>query len=109
MTTIWNELLGQDIRQTYYDVKGIRTRVIESGQGKPLIFLHGTGGHAEAYVRNMAAHAKHFHVYSVDMIGHGFTDRPDVPYGVMDFVNFLRDFLDTIGAKKASISGESLG
>lgn len=109
MASIWVDLMGVEYRQTYYDVAGVRTRVIEAGDGPPLIFLHGTGGHAEAYVRNMAAHAQHFHVYAIDMIGHGYTDRPDCDYTIDDFVDHLIGFLDTIGAKQAYLSGESLG
>ena len=109
MDTIWVELLGQEIRQTYYQAGGVRTRVLEAGSGPPLVFLHGTGGHAECYTRNIAAHAKHFHVYAIDFVGHGYSDAPDLSYGVGDFVNHVHDFLDAIGAKRASISGESLG
>jgi len=107
--TIWVDLLGKEIRQTYYQAKGVRTRVLEAGSGPPLIFLHGTGGHADCYVRNIAAHAESFHVYAIDFVGHGYSDAPDLPYGVQDFVKHLRDFLDAVGARRASISGESLG
>jgi 2-hydroxy-6-oxonona-2,4-dienedioate hydrolase len=107
--SIWTDLMAQPFRQTYYNAGGRKTRVLEAGEGKPLIFLHGTGGHAEAYIRNIGPHARHFHVYCVDMIGHGYSDRPDVPYSIMDFVAHVRDFLDTIQADKAMVSGESLG
>lgn len=109
MTTIWNELQGVEFRQTFYDVRGVKTRAIEAGEGVPLILLHGTGGHAEAYARNIEAHARHFHVYAIDMIGHGYTSAPDISYDMQCYVDFLRDFLDTIGAQSAHISGESLG
>lgn len=107
--TIWTELMGAEIAQRYYDVKGVRTRVLEAGQGTPLIFVHGTGGYAEAYTRNIVAHARHFHVYAIDMVGHGYTDAPDLAYTMDDFVNHLGDFIDTIGADKVMLSGESLG
>ncbi|OUR88841.1 alpha/beta hydrolase, partial [Cycloclasticus sp. 44_32_T64] len=71
MSNIWVDLMGVEYSQKFYDVDGIKTRVIEAGSGPVLIFLHGTGGHAEAYVRNIEEHAKHFHVYAYDMIGHG--------------------------------------
>ena len=109
MSSIWVDLMGVEYKQTFYNAGGIRTRVIEAGGGPPLIFLHGTGGHAEAYVRNIEAHAEHFHVYAIDMIGHGYTDRPDCDYNIDNFVDHLIKFLDTIGAKKAYLSGESLG
>lgn len=74
-----------------------------------MILLHGTGGHAEAYVKNIEAHAEHFHVYAIDMVGHGYTDAPDIGYHMQCYVDFMKDFLDAIGADKAHISGESLG
>lgn len=107
--TIWTELMGVAFRQTFYTAKGARIRALEAGDGPALIFLHGTGGHAEAYVRNLEAHAKHFHVYAIDMIGHGYSDAPDLDYGMQVYVDYLVAFLDAIGARKAHISGESLG
>ena len=32
--------------ERYYDAAGIRTRCFEKGEGKPVILLHGGGGHA---------------------------------------------------------------
>lgn len=109
MSTIWNHLQGVEFKQTYYNAGGVMTRAIEAGDGPPLIFLHGTGGHAEAYLKNIEAHAKHFHVYAIDMVGHGYSDAPDISYEMQCYVDFMGDFLDAIGAEKASISGESLG
>ncbi|WP_040830598.1 alpha/beta fold hydrolase [Nocardia jiangxiensis] len=112
MTTesIWLDVLGTEITQGYRMVGGIRTRVLEAGDGPPLVFLHGGGGHAEAYIRQFAAHAPHFRCYAPDMLGHGFTDAPaDGKYSTDDFGTFMADFLDTIGADRVHISGESFG
>ena len=109
MSTIWNYLQGVEFKQSYYNAGGVMTRAIEAGEGPPLVFLHGTGGHAEAYLKNIEAHAKHFHVYAIDMVGHGYTDAPDISYEMQCYVDFMGDFLDAIGAEKAHISGESLG
>lgn len=109
MESIWVALMGNEVRQTFHRAGTVRTRALEAGTGTPLILLHGAGGHAEAYSRNLVEHAKHFHVYAIDMVGHGFSDRPEIPYELDDFVNHLRDFLDAIGAQTAILSGESLG
>ena len=109
MKSIWNHLQGVEFKQSYYNAGGVMTRAIEAGDGPPLIFLHGTGGHAEAYLKNIEAHAEHFHVYAIDMVGHGYTDAPDIDYKMQCYVDFMGDFLDAIGADKAFISGESLG
>lgn len=107
--SIWTDLANLRFRQTYYDAKGIRTRVVEAGDGEPLIFLHGTGGHAEAFTRNLAAHAKHFRVLSTDMIGHGYTDAPDTEYTMELLVEHLGNLIDVLGCPTVSLSGESLG
>jgi 2-hydroxy-6-oxonona-2,4-dienedioate hydrolase len=74
-----------------------------------LILLHGSGGHAEAYVRNLEAHAEHFSTWSIDMLGHGYTDKPGHPLEIVHYVDHLLAVLDAIGAKRAHLSGESLG
>jgi 2-hydroxy-6-oxonona-2,4-dienedioate hydrolase len=74
-----------------------------------LVLLHGSGGHAEAYVRNLEAHAEHFYTWSIDMLGHGYTDKPGHPLEVQHYVDHLMAVLDEIGAERAHVSGESLG
>ena len=44
MGSIHIDLLGTETR--YYQTKNFRTRVIEAGEGIPLILMHGGGGHA---------------------------------------------------------------
>lgn len=110
-SSIWLEFVGRGVSETFYDVKGICTRVLEAGSptSHPLIMLHGTGGHAETYHRNIGPLSEHFRVYAIDMIGHGYTDRPDVAYNLDDYTAHVCDFLDVIGAPAAHLSGESLG
>lgn len=108
-SSIWNELQGVDLKQTWHDASGIRTRVIEAGAGYPLFLLHGTGGHAEAYSRNIAAHAEHFRVIAYDMVGHGYTDAPDIEYDEQAYVDHLRSLMNAMDILSAHLSGESLG
>lgn len=109
--SIWSDLQGVAFEQGYLDAGGVRTRYLRAGDpSKPvLVLLHGSGGHAEAYIRNLAAHAEHFWTWSVDMLGHGYTDKPGHPLEIPRYVAHLIDVLDAIGAGTASISGESLG
>jgi 2-hydroxy-6-oxonona-2,4-dienedioate hydrolase len=107
--TIWTDLEGLAFKQAYYNAGGVRTRVMEAGSGEPLIFLHGAGGHAEAFARNLGEHAKHFHVICADMLGHGHTDAPDVAYNIETLVGHLGDLIDALGYKTVSLSGVSLG
>lgn len=110
--SIWADLRGVSFRQAWLDAEGVRTRYLQSGDAPEqpvLIFLHGTGGHAEAYVRNLGPHGEFFRTYAIDMLGHGWTDKPDRPMEIEVYVEHLRAVLDTIGVDRANISGESLG
>jgi 2-hydroxy-6-oxonona-2,4-dienedioate hydrolase len=109
--SIWADLQGAAFEQGYADAAGVRTRYLHAGRkGKPgLIFIHGTGGHAEAYVRNLAAHAEHFDVYAIDLLGHGFSDKPHYDYTIPHYVDQVVSFMDRVGLETASLSGESLG
>jgi pimeloyl-ACP methyl ester carboxylesterase len=107
MRTIWNELLGCQVR--YYGKK-YKTRVIEAGQGEPLILLHGVGGHAEAYTRNMKRLAKNFRVLAIDFLWHGLTEKTPFQGGAVPaYMDQILDLMDSLGIEKAFIEGESLG
>jgi 2-hydroxy-6-oxonona-2,4-dienedioate hydrolase len=110
-TSCWTDLRGVDFRQRWVDAGGVSTRVLEAGDpaAPAVVLIHGTGGHAEAYIRNLGPHAEHFHTYAIDMVGHGFSDKPKQSYGFLDYVEHLRDFLDAEGIEKVSLSGESMG
>lgn len=109
--SVWSDLQGVSFTQGYLDARGVRTRYLHAGDpGAPaLVLLHGSGGHAEAYVRNLEAHAEHFSTWSIDMLGHGYTDKPGHPLEVAHYVEHLLAVFEAIGADTVYLSGESLG
>jgi 2-hydroxy-6-oxonona-2,4-dienedioate hydrolase len=109
--SLWQDLRATSFSQGWFDARGIRTRYLRSGERglPPLLLLHGVGGHAEAYARNLAAHGRFFDTWSIDMIGHGWTDKPDHPYEIAHYVDHLLRFMDAQGWERADVSGESLG
>jgi 2-hydroxy-6-oxonona-2,4-dienedioate hydrolase len=107
--SIWADLLGVDLRQHFVDAGGIRTRVLEAGSGPALVMIHGTGGHLEAYARNVRALSAQHRVVLYDMVGHGYTDKPDRPYTIDVLSDHLVAVLDALGIHAAHLSGESIG
>jgi 2-hydroxy-6-oxonona-2,4-dienedioate hydrolase len=109
--SVWSDLQGVPFSQGYLAAGGVRTRYLRAGDpGKPvLMLLHGSGGHAEAYVRNLEAHAEHFWTWSIDMLGHGYTDKPHHRLEVAHYVEHLMAVLDEIDVDRVYLSGESLG
>lgn len=109
--SLWQDLRRTSFSQGWFDARGLRTRYLHAGDASlpPLILLHGVGGHAEAYARNLDAHGRHFDTWSIDMIGHGWSDKPDHPYEITHYVDHLLRFMDAQGWERAHVSGESLG
>jgi len=107
--SIWGELATVDHELRHVDVHGVRTRVLRAGRGPDLILLHGTGGHLEAYARDIAGLAADFRVTAYDMVGHGWSDTPDLPYTIDVLSGHLIGLMDALGIGRAHLSGESLG
>jgi 2-hydroxy-6-oxonona-2,4-dienedioate hydrolase len=107
--SIWAELSDVDHELRHVDVAGVRTRVLRAGAGPDLVLLHGTGGHLEAYARDIAGLAEDFTVTAYDMVGHGWSDLPDRPYTVDVLSDHLLGLLDALGIEQTHLSGESLG
>ncbi|CAK6470366.1 alpha/beta fold hydrolase [Peribacillus castrilensis] len=107
--TIWTDLADLEFKNYYVDANGIKTRVLEAGTGEPLILLHGTGGHIEAHARNIRGLSEHFRVICIDMLGHGYTEKPDRPYGIDSYSDHLLWVIQALDLKEVYLSGESLG
>ena len=54
----------------------------EAGKGSAVILLHGLGGGKEAWLASFGALAAHYHVYAIDQIGFGLSDKPLLNYKV---------------------------
>lgn len=110
-SSVWLHLMDTEFRQGYVDALGLRTRFVEAGSpdAPPLVMLHGTGGHWETFSANLPVLAEHFRCVAFDMLGCGFTDKPDRPYEIKDYVEHVLAVLDVMGVERASFIGVSLG
>jgi pimeloyl-ACP methyl ester carboxylesterase len=110
MNTIWLDLLGAQVR---YRGRKYKTRTIEFGEqnADKLILIHGVGGHAEAYSRNLRRLGERFHAIAIDLVWHGLSSKPafDNDRMVPTYSEQILDIFDDLGVQKGSIEGESLG
>ncbi len=93
-------------------IADIDTRVIEAGSsGEPVVLVHGTGGRADRWLRNVdALAAAGHHAYAFDLPGHGFASKgAGLDCSVPGYHQFLGGFLDAMKIDKATIVGTSLG
>jgi pimeloyl-ACP methyl ester carboxylesterase len=109
--SIWTHLRELEFRQGYLDADGVRTRFAEAGTpGAPaVVMLHGTGGHWETFAPNLTALSPHFHCVAIDMVGNGFSEKPDHDYEIDGYVRQVQAVMDHFGMAEAHLVGMSLG
>jgi pimeloyl-ACP methyl ester carboxylesterase len=90
-------------------VLGFKLHYLEAGKGAPVVLLHGLGGDGSRWQPNIAPLAKDFHVFALDQIGFGQSDKPLANYHTGMLAEFLVDFLKAVGLPRASLVGNSMG
>jgi 2-hydroxy-6-oxonona-2,4-dienedioate hydrolase len=90
-------------------VYGQNIHYFEVGQGPTVILLHGLGGAKELWLANISALGSMYHVYAIDQIGFGQSDKPLIDYKIGTFADFLRGFMQAEKIAKATLVGNSLG
>jgi len=90
-------------------VFGFKLHYLEAGRGAPVVLLHGLGGDGSRWAPNIDPLAKDFHVFALDQIGFGESDKPLANYHTGMLAEFLVGFLKAVGVPKASLVGNSMG
>ena len=107
------DIAGAESR--YIDVNGINTHYYEAGAGEALILLHGGGAGADSFGNwrgCLARFAVHYHVYAVDMVGFGCTDKPDpqdYSYTQQARNEHIIAVIETLGLASVNLIGNSMG
>src|SRR5499427_4626603 len=96
--------IGKDVT-----VLGFKLHYLEAGRGAPVVLLHGLGGDGSRWGPNIEPLARDFHVFALDQIGFGESDKPLANYHTGMLAEFLVGFLKAAGIPKASLVGNSMG
>jgi 2-succinyl-6-hydroxy-2,4-cyclohexadiene-1-carboxylate synthase len=84
---------------------------VSSGQGQPILFIHGFTGSTETWTNFRSILDSRFNVIAVDLPGHGKSSSPDNParYSLHRFADDLAVVLDGIGVERSIVFGYSMG
>jgi 3-oxoadipate enol-lactonase len=91
------------------DVNGIGLYYEVSGQGEPLVFLHGLGSCSQDWEFQVAEFSKEYRVITMDLRGHGQSARPRGPYSIEMLASDAAGLLGALGVGAAHVVGLSLG
>jgi len=95
--------------ERFVTVKGITIRYVVTGEGPPLLLVHGFGAYIEAWWLNIRPLSERYRVYAFDLPGHGLSDRPAIDCTLSLFTELVIDFMEAVGVERASVLGHSMG
>lgn len=88
---------------------GVRLFYDTAGQGRPLVLIHGWTFSGRFFARNVCALAEKARVITVDLRGHGRSDKPNHGYRISRLAADLRDLLLELDLRDVTLLGWSLG
>src|SRR6476620_5959413 len=93
---------------------GIKTNYLEDGSGdQTVLLIHGSGPGVTSYANwrlVIPALAEKFRVIAPDMVGFGYSDRPeDVEYSLQTWADQTVGFIKAMGIEKCHLIGNSFG
>lgn len=88
---------------------GLRTRVVERGEGHPLLLLHGFTGSADTWAELQDALAPELRTVALDLPGHGQADAPPPGYDLHRLAGDLAGLMAARGHARFGVLGYSMG
>jgi pimeloyl-ACP methyl ester carboxylesterase len=79
------------------------------GDGEAMLFIHGWGGDLHS-VNGLYEHfSKEFKCYRLDLPGFGKSQNPDSDWGIAEYSNLVKTFVDEVIDEKVIYCGHSFG
>jgi pimeloyl-ACP methyl ester carboxylesterase len=103
-------LAASPLTGRYVDVDGRRVHVVETGEGTPVVVLHGTGGQA-LFQRPLLERLAGVRVIAPDRPGQGLSEPVELPRTGYRraAVAWTERLLDALGLDAAALVGHSMG
>ena len=101
-----------EVRAMKETVYGVKAHYVHAGEGEPIVLVHGAGPGANgeaAWSNTIPVLAERFHVYAIDCIGYGLSDKPAIDYSFQTSTNFVAGFVDALNLQHVRMMGNSQG
>lgn len=91
------------------DANSISLHYESVGHGPPILFIHGLGSSTRDWERQVGVFADSHRVVTVDLRGHGKTDKPEGRYTIELFSEDVAGLISQLGLAPVTVVGISLG
>jgi len=102
-------VVGQGIDECWMELDGAQMRYLRAGTGPALILLHGLLGYSFSWRFAMPALAPYATVYAPDLLGAGFSDRPQIDHSMRATALRVLKFVENLGLSSFDLLGTSRG
>lgn len=87
----------------FIDVHGAKIHYVESGSGRPILFLHGIP--TSSYVwRNIIPHLTNLgRCIAPDLVGFGQSDKPNIDFTVFDHIKYIEGLIEALQLKNVTL------
>ena len=80
-----------------------------TGQGKPIVFIHGWSACHEHFQKQIDEFSKHYQVITYDLRGHGLSGIPVYGIDMKTFARDLKELIDFLNLQEIVLVGWSMG
>lgn len=91
------------------NINGLNIRYKMTGEGNPVVLLHGWGCDLHIFEKAQKALSENFLVYAIDFPGFGESDDPNEVWGVEEYTRFIEDFFKAKNIDNPVLIGHSFG
>lgn len=88
---------------------GVKLHYIEAGSGQPVVMVPGWAQTAALFKYQIDGLSDRYHIYAIDMRGHGESAKPTYGYKVQRLSKDLHEFLTALDLKDIVLVGHSMG
>ncbi|MCC7196382.1 MAG: haloalkane dehalogenase [Gemmatimonadaceae bacterium] len=82
-----------------YDLGRVRIHYVEAGEGRPILFLHGNPTSSYLWRNMLPAAARHGHAIAIDLMGHGWSDKPNIAYTFAEHAAVVRGVIEALALR----------
>ncbi|MBW3557772.1 MAG: alpha/beta hydrolase [Actinobacteria bacterium] len=102
-------LAGLGVTERRLELAGVRTAVLEGGDGPPVVLLHGPGEFAVKWLRVIPDLVATHRVVAPDLPAHGSSERPDGPLDAERMLAWLDELIERTCPAPPTLVGHVLG
>lgn len=91
------------------NIDGVEMNYICEGEGQDVLVMHGWAANIPAMMPVHNILKNDYKVWTIDFPGFGESDEPGEPWGVYEYADYIKKFIDKMGFKKLILVGHSFG